>query len=80
MGKNTVTAMQSGVYWGYIGMIEGIISRLRQEQGSTLKTVATGGLASLFTKATNAIEQHMPDLTIEGLRLIHDMNTHKLDK
>ncbi len=74
MGTSTVSAMQSGVYWGYVGMIEGIIARLKSEQGDTLKTVATGGLASLFSKATQAIEFHMPDLTIEGLRLIFDMN------
>lgn len=76
MGKNTISAMQSGIYWGYVSMIEGMISRLKKEQGSDLKVIATGGLSSLFSKATDAIEHHKPDLTIEGLRLIFEMN-HK---
>lgn len=74
MGTSTVSAMQSGVYWGYVGMIEGIVSRLKEEQGADLKVIATGGLASLFSKASSQIEHHKPDLTIEGLRLIYEMN------
>ena len=74
MGKNTVTAMQSGVYWGYVSMIEGIVERLKEEQGSELKVIATGGLASLFSKASKYIEFNKPDLTIDGLRLIYEMN------
>lgn len=73
MGDSTVSAMQSGVYWGYIGLVEGIISRLKKEQGE-FKVIATGGLAALFSKATDVIEHYEPDLTIYGLRLIYEMN------
>lgn len=74
IGTSTVTAMQSGIYWGYVGLIEGIISRIKTEYGKSMVTVATGGLASLFMKATQMIDHHVPDLTIQGLRLIYEMN------
>ena len=74
MGDPTVSAMQSGVYWGYVSMVEGIVKRLKEEQGNDFKVIATGGLAGLFSKATDAIEHYEPDLTTHGLRLIYDMN------
>jgi type III pantothenate kinase len=73
-GTNTVSAMQSGVYYGYVGMIEGIVSRIRREHGQEMFTVATGGLASLFAGATDAIQAIDKDLTIHGLREIYEMN------
>jgi type III pantothenate kinase len=73
IGRDTVAAMQSGMYWGYIGMIEGIIVRIRGEQGP-LKVVATGGLAPLFSEGTAAIEVIDQDITLEGLRLLADRN------
>jgi type III pantothenate kinase len=73
IGRDTVSAMQSGVYWGYVGMIEGIIGRIRGEQGP-LKVVATGGLAPLFGEGTASIELVDQDITLEGLRLLADRN------
>ena len=69
IGKDTVPAMQSGLYWGYIGLIETIVARIREEYGQPMTVVATGGLASLF-RQTPAIEHVDPDLTIRGLMLI----------
>jgi type III pantothenate kinase len=67
IGKDTLTAMQSGVYWGYVGLIEGLVARIRAEFGSELLVVATGGLAPLFAKATPVIERHEPEITMRGL-------------
>ncbi|APH57100.1 Pantothenate kinase [Granulibacter bethesdensis] len=70
IGKGTVAAMQSGIYWGYIGMIEGMTARIESEFGAPLKVVATGGLAPLFSEGTQVISRIDPDLTLEGLRLL----------
>ncbi len=67
IGKNTLECMQSGIFWGYVSMIEGLIMRIRQEYGEDLKTVATGGLASLFAKGTEMIDHIDKDLTLAGL-------------
>jgi type III pantothenate kinase len=74
IGKDTLTAMQSGVYWGYIGLIEGIVARIRAEFDGELMVVATGGLAPLFAKATPVIERHEPEITMRGLVEIHRRN------
>ena len=74
IGKDTVPAMQSGIYWGYVALIEGLIARIKAEYGQPMTVVATGGLASLFTKQIAAIEHYDPDLTIRGLVLIHAKN------
>jgi type III pantothenate kinase len=74
IGRNTVAAMQSGIYWGYVGLIEGIVARVRAEYGAPLKVVATGGLAPLFAEGTMIIEKIDPDITLEGLRLLADRN------
>jgi len=74
IGTETVSAMQSGIYFGYVGLIEGIVARIRKEYGSTMRVVATGGLAPLFAKATNVISGLEPDLIIDGLRLVHERN------
>ena len=66
--------MQSGIYYGYAGLIEGIVAQIRKEHGAKMKVIATGGLASLYAKACPSIEQVEPDLTIHGLRDIHEMN------
>ena len=71
IGKDTVGAMQSGVYWGYVGMIESMIGRIRQEVGRPLKVIATGGLASLFATGTDLFDAIEPDLTTDGLLIIH---------
>lgn len=75
VGKGTVTAMQSGIFWGYVGLIEGLISRIQAECGGSMAVIGTGGLAVLFAKATNVIERTDTELTLRGLRLIHHRNT-----
>lgn len=75
VGTDTVTAMQSGVFWGYIGLIEGLIKRIKDERGGHLTVVATGGVFSLFEGATDAIDHFDGDLTIRGLLEIHRRNT-----
>jgi type III pantothenate kinase len=77
VGRNTISAMESGVFWGYVGMIEGLVRRIREERGETMGTVATGGLAPLFANATDAIEKVDPDLTLWGLRLIYRRNRNR---
>ncbi|MBX6740968.1 MAG: type III pantothenate kinase [Acetobacteraceae bacterium] len=74
IGRDTVAAMQSGIFWGYVGMIEGIIGRIRAEHDGALKVVATGGLAPLFAEGTTVIEKIDPDITLEGLRLLAERN------
>jgi type III pantothenate kinase len=76
VGTDTVGAMQSGVFWGYISLIEGLVSRIKEERGENLTVVATGGVASLFEGATDSIDHFDPDLTIRGLLEIHRRNTH----
>jgi type III pantothenate kinase len=75
IGRGTVHAMQSGVFWGYVGLIEGLVSRIRAEIGSPAAVIATGGLASLFGRHCAAIETVDPDLTIKGLIHIHARNS-----
>jgi len=77
VGTDTVSAMQSGVFWGYIGLIEGLIRRIKDERGEHLTVVATGGVVSLFEGATDMIDFFDPDLTIRGLLEIHRRNTAK---
>jgi type III pantothenate kinase len=74
IGTNTVTAMQSGFVFGYIGLVEGIITRIQNELGEKAKVVATGGFAGLIAKETSVIDVVNPDLTLIGLRLIYLMN------
>lgn len=74
IGKNTVQAMRAGIYWGYIGMIEGVISRIRRELGSDVGVIATGGLAPLFTECTSVLEVSDPDLTLKGLLAVYRRN------
>jgi len=74
IGRSTVPAMQSGMYWGYIGLIEGLLHRIKTEFGGPMKVIATGGLAPLFTEGTMMIEHIEPDLTLNGLRLLAERN------
>ncbi|HRD28250.1 MAG TPA: type III pantothenate kinase [Caulobacter sp.] len=74
VGTDTVSAMQSGVFWGYIGLIEGLIQRIKAERGEHLTVVATGGVVSLFEGATDMIDHFDPDLTIRGLLEIYRRN------
>ena len=74
IGTNTISAMQSGIIFGYVGLIEGIVARIQRELGEKAKVVATGGYAELIAKETNAFDSVNPDLTLIGLRLIYQMN------
>jgi type III pantothenate kinase len=74
IGTGTVTAMQSGIFWGYVGLIEGLIARIRSEYGAPMAVLATGGLAPLFAGATGIIDRVDTELTLTGLRLIHARN------
>lgn len=74
IGRDTVAAMQSGIYWGYVGLIEGIVARIRGEYEAPLKVIATGGLAPLFAEGTTVIERIDADITLEGLRLLAERN------
>jgi type III pantothenate kinase len=74
IGKDTVPAMQSGLYWGYISLVEGIVARIKEEYGKPMTVIGTGGLANLFFKQTPVIEHLDPDLTIRGLIMIHARN------
>ncbi len=74
IGKNTVQSMQSGLLFGYVGLVEGIVARFRAELGPAMKVIATGGLAPLIAAETGVIDAVDPWLTLEGLRLIWEMN------
>jgi type III pantothenate kinase len=74
IGRQTVPAMQSGIYWGYTAMVEGLVARIRAEYGGPMKVIATGGLAPLLAEGTMMIEQIEPDLTLDGLRMLAGRN------
>lgn len=74
IGTSTIACMQSGIFWGYVGLIEGIVARIRAERGEPMDVIATGGLASLFVGATAVLDRVDPDLTLWGLRLIYRQN------
>jgi type III pantothenate kinase len=74
IGTNTIAAMQSGIVFGYVGLIEGIVARIQQELGVRTKVIATGGYAELIAKETPVFDVINLDLTLIGLRLIYQMN------
>lgn len=74
IGKDTVACMQSGVFWGYVGLVEGLVARIKKEFGSPMGVVATGGLAPLFDGAIPAIDSVDANLTLWGLRLVYERN------
>lgn len=78
IGRGTVSAMQSGVYWGYVGLIEGLIARIRAELGRPLGTIATGGLAPLFAEGTELFDHVDPDLTMFGLVELYRDNRERM--
>jgi len=73
VGRTTESQMRIGIYWGYVAMIEGLTERVKAELGRPATVVATGGLATLFDKQTDAFDAIEPDLTIQGLSLLYDM-------
>lgn len=74
IGRTTVSSMQSGLYFGYIGLVTAVIEEIRRELGGKAKVVATGGVASLIIPEIQAIDFHEPYLVLEGLRLLHNRN------
>jgi len=74
IGRNTVHAMQAGVFWGYVGLIDGLLTRVKQELGGKPKVIATGGLGRLFKEHLTAIDHYDPDLTLNGLQIIYHRN------
>ncbi|MDF7674933.1 type III pantothenate kinase [Acetobacteraceae bacterium ESL0709] len=78
IGRNTHSAMRSGLYWGYVGLVENLITHIRNEminpEKRPVKIIATGGLAPLFSEGTECFDVLAPDLTLEGLRILADRN------
>ncbi len=74
IGTNTVHSMQSGLLFGYAGLVEGMVARFRAEMGPNTRVVATGGLAEVMAKETDVIDEIDPWLTLRGLKIIWDMN------
>jgi type III pantothenate kinase len=84
IGGNTIHAMQSGIFWGYVSLVEGLTARLKAamqsggiDGGKPVKVIATGGLAPLFRQHTDVIDLIAPELTLEGLRVIYELNNGK---
>ena len=74
IGKNTVHAIQSGLVFGYVGLIEGMVARFKKELGGSARVIGTGGWSELFARETDVFDVVDPDLTLHGLRLIYEMN------
>jgi type III pantothenate kinase len=72
IGRTTASQMLTGIYWGYVAMMEGLVARLKDEVGRPVTVVATGGLATLFHKNTDLFDAVEPDLTIQGLSLLYE--------
>ncbi len=81
IGRNTVASMQSGLLYGYVGLVEGMVHRFKSELSpddpSRCKVVATGGLARLINQHTAVFDEVNPELTLVGLRLIHERNVQQ---
>lgn len=74
IGRNTTHALQSGILFGYVGLVEGMVARFRAELGPQMKVIATGGLAEIVARETDVIDIIAPWLTLDGLRIIWEMN------
>jgi type III pantothenate kinase len=74
IGRNTIEAMQSGILFGYVGLIEGIVGRMKDELGEDAKVIGTGGYAEIIRRETDIFHTVNEDLTLEGLRIIYDLN------
>lgn len=74
IGRNTVHSIQSGLIFGYVGLIEGMIQRIEAEYGKPMRVIATGGLSALFADESQRIDAVDPDLTLTGLRILHARN------
>ena len=74
IGRTTVGAMESGLFWGYVGMVEGLVRRMSDELGGNAVCVATGGLAAVIAPETPLIQHVDGDLTLHGLRIVWERN------
>jgi type III pantothenate kinase len=77
IGRNTVQSLQSGLLYGYVGLVEGMVTRFRAELGSEMKTIGTGALVELIAKETKSIDIVDPWLALQGLKVIYDLNQAK---
>ncbi len=75
IGTDTVSAMQSGIIYGYAGLVDGIVERMKKELSTEARVIATGGLAELVSPETKTISEIKPQLTLEGLRLLYELNS-----
>ena len=75
IGSDTISAMQAGIIYGYAGLVDGIVERMKKELSPDARVVATGGLAELVSQETKTIQEIKPHLTLEGLRLLYDLNS-----
>ncbi len=75
IGKDTVSSMQSGIIYGYAGLVDGIVARMKAETGTNPRVIATGGQASLIAQVTSSIEEVNPYLTLHGLRILYEYNS-----
>ena len=75
IGQDTISAMQSGIFWGYIDLIDGLVARIKTEFGKPMEVVATGGVAALFEGASETIDHYDQDITIRGLLEIYRRNS-----
>lgn len=74
IGRNTTQSVQSGIVFGYVGLVDGLVDRVREELGPTTRVLATGGLAALIAPESRTIEEVLPDLTLDGLRILYERN------
>ncbi len=74
VGTNTVDCMQSGVFWGYVGLVREVCDRIKAERGVPMKVISTGGLAPLFQQSADLFDAFEEELTMHGLQIIHDYN------
>lgn len=75
IGKNTIHAMQSGIFWGYVGLVEGLVKRIKDDMpDEKIHVYATGGLSVIFNQHTDVIDKIIPELTLDGLHAIYELN------
>lgn len=74
IGTNTVACMQSGIFWGYVGLVREICARIKAERDRDMRVISTGGLAPLLQQTEALFDEHQGDLTMHGLTVIHRFN------
>jgi type III pantothenate kinase len=80
IGKNTTASIQSGIFYGHVGMVEAMVERFKKEMGDGVKVVATGGMAQIIDQETDVFDEINMDLTLIGLRLIYELNLNNETK